>query len=205
MRWMIAQGNMYLRREEHLIFHGCVPVDEQGDFLSMTIDGQPYTGLALFQAIERVVYRVVETRKREDLDLLWYLWSGPQSPLFGKDRIATLEGSLIADKRPQHETKNPYFRLIHEAWFCEKILAEFGVEPANGFIVNGHVPVQVEKGESPLKRSGTASRLMGPSQKVSGIMDLLWCWSRIGRLWPCTIILNPSKPRFCAVRTSFRA
>ena len=65
MRWMIAQGNMYLRREEHLIFHGCVPVDEQGDFLSMTIDGKPYTGRALFQAIERVVYRVIETRKRD--------------------------------------------------------------------------------------------------------------------------------------------
>jgi fructose-1,6-bisphosphatase III len=168
MRWMIAQGNMYLRREEHLIFHGCVPVDEQGDFLSMTIDGKPFTGRALFQAIERVVYRVVETRKRDDLDLLWYLWSGPQSPLFGKDRIATLESSLIADKRPHQETKNPYFRLIHEVWFCEKILAEFGVEPTNGLIVNGHVPVQVEKGESPLKSSGMAITIDGAFSESLG-------------------------------------
>src|SRR4029077_16190916 len=77
MRWMIAQGNMYLRREEHLIFHGCVPVDEKCDFLSMTMDEKPYTGRALFRAIELVVYLVGESRKRVDLDLLWYLWSGP--------------------------------------------------------------------------------------------------------------------------------
>ena len=136
---------MYLRREEHLIFHGCVPVDEQGDFLPMLIDGKPYAGRALFTAIEGVVYRVIETRKREDLDLFWYLWSGPQSPLFGKDRITTLESSLIADPRAHQETKNPYFRLIHESWFCEKILAEFGVDPAQGLIVNGHVPVASRK------------------------------------------------------------
>ena len=132
MRWMIAQGQMYLRREEHLIFHGCVPVDEQGDFLPMVIDGKAYTGQALFKEIERVIYRVIDSRKREDLDLCWYLWSGPQSPLFGKDRIATLESTLIEDKRPHHETKNPYFRLIHESWFCDKILAEFGVDSSAG-------------------------------------------------------------------------
>ena len=168
MRWMIAQGNLYLRREEHLIFHGCLPVDEQGDFLPMIIDGKPYTGRALFKAIERVVYRVIDTRKREDLDLLWYLWSGPESPLFGKDRIATLESSLIADKRAHVETKNPYFRLIHESWFCEKILAEFGVDPIQGLIVNGHVPVEVERGESPLKRSGKAITIDGAFSESLG-------------------------------------
>ena len=168
MRWMIAQGNMYLHRDEHLIFHGCVPVDEHGDFLPMVIDGKPWTGRELFKAIDRVVYRVIDSRKREDLDLLWYLWSGPQSPLFGKDRIATLESSLIADKRAHLETKNPYFRLIHEAWFCEKILAEFGVDPVHGLIVNGHVPVEVEKGESPLKRSGKAITIDGAFSESLG-------------------------------------
>ena len=168
MRWMIAQGSMYLHREEHLIFHGCVPVDEQGDFLPMTIDGKPYTGRALFKAIERVAYRVIDTRKRDDLDLLWYLWGGPQSPLFGKDRITTLERDLITDKRSHHETKNPYFRLIHEPWFCQKILEEFGVPPAQGLIVNGHVPVELEKGESPLKRSGMAITIDGAFSESLG-------------------------------------
>jgi fructose-1,6-bisphosphatase-3 len=168
MRWMISHGTMYLRREEHLIFHGCVPVDERGEFLPMLIDGQPYTGIALFKAIENVVYRVLDGKARGDLDLLWYLWAGPESPLFGKDRIATLERDLISDKRPHHETKNPYFRLIHEPWFCDKILAEFGVEPDQGLIVNGHVPVEVEKGESPLKRSEKAITIDGAFSESLG-------------------------------------
>jgi fructose-1,6-bisphosphatase III len=168
MRWMVALGAMYLRREEHLIFHGCVPVDEQGEFLPMIIDGRPYAGIALFKAIENVVYRVIEAKTRGDLDLLWYLWSGPESPLFGKDRIATLERDLISDKRPHHESKNPYFRLIHEPWFCDKILAEFDVEREQGLIVNGHVPVEVEKGESPLKRSGKAITIDGAFSESLG-------------------------------------
>jgi fructose-1,6-bisphosphatase III len=168
IRWMVAQGTLYLRREEHLIFHGCIAVDEQGSFLPMIIDGQPYTGRAQFEAIERVFYRIQETRKREDLDLLWYLWSGPRSPLFGKDRITTLERDLVADKRAHQETKNPYFRLIHEPWFCEKILAEFGVDPKDGLIVNGHVPVELEKGESPIKKSGKAITIDGAFSESLG-------------------------------------
>ena len=168
MRWMVLHGTMYLRREEHLIFHGCVPVDEQGGFLPMLIEGRPYTGIAMFKAIENVIYRALEGKARGDLDLLWYLWSGPESPLFGKDRIATLERDLIPDERAHHETKNPYFRLIHESWFCEKILAEFGVEPDRGLIVNGHVPVEVEKGESPLKRSGKAITIDGAFSESLG-------------------------------------
>ena len=168
MRWMVTNGKMYLQREEHLIFHGCVPVNEQGEFLPMVVHGQPYTGAALFRAIESAVYRLLDQDTRTDLDLLWYLWCGPQSPLFGKDRVATLEHDLISDKRPHQETKNPYFRLIHEPWFCEKILAEFGVDSRHGLIVNGHVPVEVEKGESPLKRSGKAITIDGAFSEVYG-------------------------------------
>ncbi len=168
MRWMISHGAMYLQREEHLIFHGCVPVDERGEFLSMNVDGQPVSGSAMFKAIESAIYRLIDQRSPHDLDLLWYLWCGPQSPLFGKDRIAALERDLIVDKRAHHETKNPYFRLIHEPWFCEKILTEFGVDPGQGLIVNGHVPVEVEKGESPLKQSGKAITIDGAFSEAYG-------------------------------------
>ena len=144
------------------------PVDAKGEFLPMTIGGRNYTGIELFKAIEEVVYRVIDGRTREDLDLLWYLWSGPESPLFGKDRITTFERDFIVDKAPHHETKNPYFRLIHEVWFCDKILEEFGVNPAEGLIVNGHVPVAVEKGESPIKRSGKAITIDGAFSESYG-------------------------------------
>ncbi|MEY5010638.1 MAG: hypothetical protein RLZZ253_1777 [Verrucomicrobiota bacterium] len=168
MRWMVSHGSMYVQREENLIFHGCVPVDEEGGFLGWTVDGVERRGRALLDAIEEVVYRSVEGATQPDLDLLWYLWSGPLSPLFGKDRITTFERDLIADPEAHEEKKNPYFRLIHEAWFCEKVLAEFGVDPVEGLIVNGHVPVKVEKGESPLKRCGKAITIDGAFSEAYG-------------------------------------
>jgi fructose-1,6-bisphosphatase-3 len=168
VRWMVSNGEMYLRREEHLIFHGCVPVDQNGEFLPMMVNGQPYTGRALFDAIESYVYRLFDAPLNEEPDLLWYLWSGPNSPLFGKDRITTLERDLIKDPKTHVETKNPYFRLMNEVWFCDKVLSEFGVPVEQGLIVNGHVPVEVEKGESPLKKSGKAITIDGAFSEAYG-------------------------------------
>ena len=168
LHYIVGNGSMYLRRDDHLIFHGCVPCDERGEFLPMPIEGEQLSGRAMFDAIERVVARAMEQRQEQHLDLLWYLWSGPRSPLFGKDRIATLERDFIADKTPHHETKDPYFALIHEPWFCEKVLAEFGVDPARGLIVNGHVPVKIEAGESPIKRSGKAITIDGAFSEAYG-------------------------------------
>ena len=165
---MIANGSMYVRRDDHLIFHGCVPVDAAGEFLPMTLDSKQYTGRALFEAIEHIVARTPEKKALKDLDLLWYLWSGPRSPLFGKDRITTLEASLIEDKKTHEETKNPYFNLIHEKSFCDKILTEFGMNTERGLIVNGHVPVKVEKGENPMKRSGKAITIDGAFSEAYG-------------------------------------
>jgi fructose-1,6-bisphosphatase-3 len=168
IRYIVNSGSMYLIRDSHLIFHGCMSVDEKGEFLPMEIDGNPLTGKALFDGIEKAVVRAVDRRQQKDLDLLWYLWSGARSPLFGKDRIATFERDFIADKKPHHETKDPYFALINETWFCDKVLAEFGVDPAVGLIVNGHVPVKIEAGESPVKRSGKAITIDGAFSEAYG-------------------------------------
>ena len=168
VRFLVDRGSMWLRRDDHLIFHGCVPVDEEGRFLSMVVDGEPWAGRALFDALERVVVRSLDGRAPADLDLLWYLWSGPLAPTFGKDRITTLERDLVADPATHHETKNPYFKLIHEAEFCERVLREFGCDPARGLIVNGHVPVKIDKGEDPLKRSGKAITIDGAFSQAYG-------------------------------------
>ncbi len=168
MRFMVGHGSMYLRRDECLIFHGCVPSDAEGSFLPLMVDGQPLAGRELFEGIEKVVRRAVEKSAEEDLDFLWYLWSGPRSPLFGKDRIATFERDFIQDKTPHRETKDPYFALIHETEFCDKVLTEFGMETEGGLIVNGHVPVKVEEGESPLKRSGKAITIDGAFSEAYG-------------------------------------
>ena len=168
LKYIVGNGAMYLRRDDHLIFHGCVPCDSSGNFLPMPIDGEFLSGKPLFDAIERVVAWAMQQRQQKHLDFLWYLWSGPRSPLFGKDRITTLERDFITDKTPHHETKDPYFSLIHEPWFCEKVLEEFDVDPVNGLIVNGHVPVKIEAGESPLKRSGKAITIDGAFSEAYG-------------------------------------
>jgi fructose-1,6-bisphosphatase-3 len=165
MAFVASHGQMSLRRDLCAIFHGCVPVDDRGEPLAFVVDGEPRRGKALFDGIEVVVQRAfrkgAESVTEADRDLVFYLWTGPLSPCFGKDRMATFETYFIADTRTHEETKNPYFKLIHDPEFCARILREFGVDPVNGFIVNGHVPVKLEAGETPIKKSGRAITIDG--------------------------------------------
>ena len=168
MTWVERRGQMVIRRDLAVIFHGCVPVDEEGAFLSFPVDGEPASGKALFEALARKVRGAFRERTQDGLDLLWYLWSGPRSPLFGKDRMATFEAYFVADERAHVETKNPYFKLIHDAEFCSAICRELGADEERGLIVNGHVPVKIEKGESPVKRSGRAVTIDGAFSEAYG-------------------------------------
>jgi fructose-1,6-bisphosphatase-3 len=168
MKFLLEHGSMYLVRDDNLIFHGCVPVDEKGEFLPLMVDGRARAGRALFDALDDVLAHVQNRPSEKDRDLMWYLWCGPRSPLFGKDKIATFEIDLVADPVTHEETKNPYFKLIHEVPFCDRILREFGVDTQRGLIVNGHVPVKIDKGESPLKRSGKAITIDGAFSKAYG-------------------------------------
>ncbi|WP_437689045.1 fructose-bisphosphatase class III [Sorangium sp. So ce176] len=168
MRWMVQQGTTWLRRDRALIFHGCVPVDGAGELLPFVVDGEPRRGRALFDALERAVRRAFRARAQEDVDLLWYLWTGPLSPMFGKDRMTTFESYFVADARTHRETKNPYFHLIHDAGFCTRVCREFGLDEARGLIVNGHVPVRVEQGESPIKASHRAVTIDGAFSEAYG-------------------------------------
>lgn len=168
LKFLHEHGSMYLVRDDNLVFHGCVPVDEEGDYQKLLVDGRPRKGKALFDVFEEVLARVMDQPTEKDRDWCWYLWCGPRSPLFGKDKIATLENDLIADKTTHVETKNPYFQLVHDVSFCDRILQEFGVNPERGLIVNGHVPVKIEQGELPLKRSGKAITIDGAFSEAYG-------------------------------------
>jgi fructose-1,6-bisphosphatase-3 len=164
MTYVVSHGQMALRRDLCAIFHGCVPVDERGEPLAFVIDGEPRRGKALFEAFEAVVQRAFRKGNAAaelDRDLLFYLWTGPRSPCFGKDRMATFETYFVADPATHAETKNPYFRLIGDAAFCARILTELGVDPVHGFLINGHVPVRLEAGETPIKASGRAITIDG--------------------------------------------
>lgn len=170
MDWMIHHGGMWTTRDDVLLFHACVPVNETGEPLSIRIDGIERSGRELMDALGLLVRRA--HRKRwvgldADADWVWYLWGGPRSPLFGKDKLATFETSFIADKEAQKEHKNPYFELMHDAAFVERIGAMFGVD-RRVLVVNGHVPVKVEKGEKPVKRGGNAITIDGAFSEAYG-------------------------------------
>jgi fructose-1,6-bisphosphatase-3 len=169
MLFVARRGAMWLRRDHAVIFHGCVPVNEAGDFLALTVNGTEYSGLALFDALDSVVRGAFRRGEAAgaDADWLWYLWTGPRSPLFGKDRMSTFENYFVDDMEARKEHKNPYFKLIHEDDFCRRVLEEFGVMK-DGLIVNGHVPVKVEKGEEPVKRSGAAVTIDGAFSESYG-------------------------------------
>ena len=99
-------------------------------------------------------------------DFLWYLWCGPKSPVFGKDRMATFERAFLTDKSTHKETMNPYYRLINQEEACRNILSAFGLDPDRGHIVNGHVPVKLLKGESPIKGNGRLFMIDGGMSKA---------------------------------------
>ena len=170
MSVVVQRGAMWLRRDQALIFHGCVPVDDKGEPLSLAVDGKEHAGRALFDALDAVVrraFRKDSQAKETDGDWLWYLWTGPRSPLFGKDRMATFETYFVEDKDAKKENKNPYFKLIHDAAFCRRVAGEFGVGD-EALIVNGHVPVKVEKGEEPVKKGGNAVTIDGAFSEAYG-------------------------------------
>jgi fructose-1,6-bisphosphatase-3 len=170
MKWVVQRGGMWCRRDDVLIFHACVAVDDAGNPRPLKIDGVDRTGKAQMDAIDSMVrraYRAGTEASQSDIDWFWYLWAGPWSPLFGKDKIATFEGYFVADKAARDEHKNPYFEMIHDAEFVKKIARDFGVGD-NVLIVNGHVPVKIEKGENPVKRGGNAVTIDGAFSEAYG-------------------------------------
>jgi fructose-1,6-bisphosphatase-3 len=170
MEWVVRRGGMWTRRDDVLLFHACVPVDEQGKPQSLMVDGQMRSGRELMDSLGSIVRRVMRKRwfaMDADADWLWYLWCGPLSPLFGKDRIATFETYFVADKAAHKEHKNAYFDLMHDAEFIKSIGRQFGMGD-DVLVVNGHVPVKIEKGEQPVKRGGNAITIDGAFSEAYG-------------------------------------
>lgn len=168
LNFLAGHGSMYLVRDKHLIFHGCIPVNEDGEPSTLNVNGKNRSGQNLFDSLDHFIAKTYESRSEAELDFLWYLWCGPQSPLFGKDKICTFESDFVKDENARVETKNPYFKLIHDKQFCQNVLDDFGVDPKDGIIVNGHVPVKIEQGESPLKKSGQAITIDGAFSEAYG-------------------------------------
>lgn len=159
VKFLFNKGSLYKIYNSNLLYHGCVPMTEEGDFAKVTLFGKEYSGKALYDVLEKYArkgyYEEVGTKSRErGEDILWYIWENPNSPVFGKDKMTTFERYLIEDTKTHEEKKNPYYRLYNDEVTVSKIFEEFGLDDRFSHIINGHVPVEQKNGESPVKCGG---------------------------------------------------
>lgn len=157
--FLFNKGSIYLTYNSNLLFHGCIPLNKDMTFKSMILNGESYKGKALldtFDCLAREGYfsKRNSLEKQYGMDILWYLWTGECSSLFGKKDMATFERYFIKNEETHIEKKNPYYEFRDSEEMCNMIFKEFNLNPSESRIINGHVPVKDRFGESPVKSNG---------------------------------------------------
>jgi len=174
---LYSKGSLYKVHNNNLLFHGCILLNKDASLKKLSIQGKEYTGKKLMDKFDRIVRQGYMSKdivaKKYGEDIMWYLWSGIDSPLFGKKKMATFERLFIEDEKTHSEEKNPYYEFRNDEKTCKMLLEEFGLNPETSHIFNGHVPVKTSKGESPVKANGRLVVIDGgfsrAYQKVTGI------------------------------------
>lgn len=171
IQFIFNHGAMYKCINGNLLYHGCIPMTEDGEFKECTVNGVTMKGKAYMDYLDDQVRKAYfQPDASEEIgrsgDIMWYLWLGSNSPLFGKDQMTTFERCFIADKASHKEHTAVYYKLIHQREICEKILAEFGLNSNSSHILNGHVPVKIKDGESPIKGGGKLIVIDGGMSKA---------------------------------------
>ena len=177
VRFLFSKGGMYRVYNNNLLYHGCISLNADGSFTEIVMDGRTYSGKSYMDRVERLArqgYFATDPADRQyGQDVMWYLWSGARSPLYGKDKMATFERYFVRDKETHKELQNPYYSFRDDESIVHRILSEFGVDADQGCIVNGHVPVRIKKGQTPVKANGKLIIIDGGMakayQKVTGI------------------------------------
>ena len=148
MDFLLTHGSLYKIVNGNLLLHACVPLAADGNLMEVTLFGKTYRGKSLYDMVDasvRAAYLATdEAERKRGLDMLWYLWLGPGSPLFAKSKMATFELYLIADKAARKEVKNPFYTLLDDDAVIDRIFEDFAMDPAASRIICGHVPVKVK-------------------------------------------------------------
>ena len=170
VNFLYAKGNLYKKYNENILFHGCIPITEDGELEEIEVFGEKYKGKELMERIEKIMHIAYFGRndktKLSENDYMWYLWCGPKSPLFGRSKMATFERYFIDNKATHSEGKNLYYKFIDDENVCDKILENFEADKIDGHIINGHVPVKVKDGESPVHANGKMILIDGGFSKA---------------------------------------
>ena len=159
VKFLYSHGAIYKCYNSNLLYHGCIPMKADGNFDSVMAGNAIYSGRSLMDYFNYQVQNAYfmpegSVEKQWAMDLMWYLWCGSKSPVFGKDKMTTFEHYFIADKKTHKETLNPYYKLSVQEEFCDRILEEFDLPAKGSHIINGHVPVKMKDGETPVKAGG---------------------------------------------------
>ncbi len=174
VEFLYSHGSMYQVFNGNLLFHGCVPLDEDGALKAIHLEGRIYQGRSYMDYADMAARRAFfnEDPPQRYLDFMWYLWCGSNSPLSGRV-VKTFERTFIDDKSTWEEPKNPYYEYQSSEPVCRMLLREFGLYSENSHIINGHTPVHVNQGENPLKAHGRLIVIDGgfckAYQKTTGI------------------------------------
>lgn len=188
MRFLLAKGSLYKVYNGNLLYHGCVPLNEDGSLKEVEIYGRKYKGKALYEALDNYVRKGFVSKDSQERergkDLMWYIWLHENSPLFGKNKMATFERYFLSDKETHREKKNPYYCCLEQEETADMILKEFGLPTEGTHIVNGHVPVKLKDGESPVKCGGKILVIDGgfskAYQKETGIAGYTLIYNSYG-------------------------
>lgn len=152
--FLFEKGSMYCCFNDNLLYHGCIPLDEEGNFDGICIGDQIYKGKSYLDYADRAVRKVRSGKcSQEERDFIWYLWCGRKSPLSGRN-VKTFERSFIEDHEAWKEETDPYYRYYHTEKTCNMILREFGLYSELSHIINGHTPVRTVEGEEPVRANG---------------------------------------------------
>ena len=178
IRFLYSKGSLYKVFNGNLLFHGCIPMTEDGELMKLAIGCEPLSGKAFLDYADLTARRAYYSRpgspeRQFGMDFLWWLWAGRNSPIFGRDKMTTFERRLIKDESIWAEPKNAYYKYYNDPAVCDVLLREFGLEGPHCHIINGHIPVKSKKGESPVKGGGKLLVIDGgfckAYQKTTGI------------------------------------
>ncbi len=203
IKMLFAKGSMYLIYNSNLLFHGCILLNDDGSFKTLPIQNKNYTGKKLMDKFDQIVrqgyFSIDKETKDYGKDIMWYLWTGADSPLFGKSKMATFERYFLDEKELMKEIKNPYYKYREDEKVCDNIFREFGLDPEKSHIINGHVPVKSKLGESPVKSNGKLIVIDGgfakAYQSVTGIAGYTLIYNSYG------LVLVEHKPFESALKS----
>ena len=188
VKFLLKQGSLYKVYNGNLLYHGCMPMNGDGTLMEVPVYGTYYQGKELYDVLEQYVrkafFSMEDQEKERGKHILWFLWSAPGSPLYGRSQMATFERYLIEDKETHREVKNAYYTLLERKETAELILKEFGLEGDSPRIINGHVPIHQKEGESPVKCEGKVLIIDGgfsrPYHRETGIAGYTLIYNSYG-------------------------